>query len=1185
MSLKKLPILLISVLTVLFFASSCYAFADPEDFFLEVTSSGDDSSLSFDIVAPDSGILIAGTDVIYNISKIDSISSKYASIAVTDGAKLNITKSLTLTHTLFEDSDPYSPPMLIVAAPENDINGGTIEINGTVDNMAIITLEAKFDEGVLGIFAFESSIIFGEYSKLIVTDTTGALNGSSVPGIAIGALGEDSLIRIGDNSEFTIGVNTTLLIADGGGTISFGDNTDILSTSNVSLMKIGSSTGLYQDGINNVVFGDYTTITSSISLDMPIIDIYSSSAHNALIDIAMQRNFDPPYNTASLEFGKGTNITHTITFDTDISYDEYMNIDPHSIFYLAGGDASLILGNSTEDNISTITLNSKYASVVYAEAVNSVTIGDYTTINAMGASSSGIKMISGLLAYTSSLSIANNVEINISDPDYIPASATYMPEFPTDGIAYGIYAIDTQVEVMDNLIITTNGAYQNGIKYIRTSADLFIDTSDYHIDYYEGATTTAFFSGAVNIRTSGNDSSGLILQYAVNVNNTVNGNDRSFTISTEGDRSHGLLIASFLKDTKLLDNTSNEIILDNLVIEVAGEQSNALHIVTVNTDFLPGSTINPITVADMEFSFNNMNAKSTHPTGLAIFGATGTNISITLSDSTLFGDILSTDFTHLSKRTIVISTNDTTTTIGDSYSTDVVELHLISSSWEGSRADKSPYENMEFVEFSKTLTVMSSFNTLITNKYQYGSESNDVDLTLLDNSSWIISKDSHVTNLYFLTDETSFVEFREHPTSPENDFYKAHTIETLHADISGTFIMNVNMYSPTVDDTSIGLGNHFTAGNTTGGIFNIIVASSSGKGGAYELELIEVTEDGNLADFILGNTDANNRISLGAYKYELVEKTNSTVYSWWLQRVGVDDDLKDEIGLAVLGFAEFAKSVDGSLSDELLKHRNHLWLSAYYKHQNFSSNIITGGLTQNMGGNFIGIDFSTSELFDIGQFFGLSVGRQSLLSGSYADITSLTTGIYVNLRLANLEANSYIRAATYRHDFNLVNSTGGNVKGMMLSWGYSASVQATYTFNFGTLFLQPKAKATYTHVNERSYDVGGLSTLNLTEHGLVTWLGAKIGFDKINSYDKPYGYYVEAGWIHDTNPSSSIIFDEGQPEEDKVTVQFGKDRFEIGVGFYSSPLGVSSVNIDLKYAQGKGIIEYIKLQAGASCYF
>ena len=1173
MSLKKICVLISALIVGILAINStvCYALLGPYDYELNVTSTGDDSSEGTTIsTSLNSGINILGSNIVYSISNISFIESKYTSVNVGGGATLNINNDLKIGH-------------VVLGTPNTQWGNALINVYGVyggdcsfvnINNGAILTLEANFGDGygVNGLNAsYGGKIIFDENTTLIINDTTGPDTGLIVSNpYLIYANGEsDTEIRISNNSIINVTGTTVMLQAETGSQVSFGDNTKITAASSSPLINV-----IYG---SRVTFGDNTEINISNIVDPFVFgnryQIYLMSYMGSTI----------------IEFGEKTRITYAIDFGRELAINEFGNLGDHYLFNIYGEDAKIVFADAPSNNNSKITMNAKYSTLI-SSASGNIRLGDNTVIEVVGAFSSGIRAVNGPIEPQNVISIGENVKIILSDPDGDTFGLGYIYDLSPNAVSYGIYSENSIVIVEDGLVVETEGIYRNGILYKRGSIDSFVAMGSLE-SYYRGSNTSIVFLGEVSIKTKENDSWGLILQNAVKVDNTVGGNDKPFTITTEGDRSHGLVISSFLKEKWSTSYTPNEIVLNNLVIEVSGDMSNALHIVTLNLEYLPGynASVN-VLIENVELSFKNMNAKAKGIEGLAIFGATGTRVEVNLVDSTLEGDIVSTGFVHVGYQSHGPMAFPGYNTINKEYNTSDIDLLLYASSWEGSRLDYSPYEDVRFQDLT-TVSAMVPFSTpgggYDIHDFRYTDASNHVNLYLSNGSSWIISKDSHVTTLAIKTQDSA-VAFREHPTDPHEQFYSAYTTGMLIVETDGKFSMNVNMHSPLpLNDVSIGKGNHFSAGNTPyGGAFVIEVSSSSGKGGAYTLELIEILSGGAGANFSLLNTNADGHISLGAYKYELVSDNDGIVYTWSLQRAGVDDNPKPEIALAVLGFSEFAKAIDASLSDELLKHRNMIWVGTFYKLQNFESAIFADGLTQNMGGNFIGIDVAISDMVDVGQFFGLGIGHQSIETGSAADITSLTTGTYATIRWADLVANAYVRVATYSHDFSFLNSTGGEVNGLMNSWGGSVSAQALYKFRISDdLFIKAKGKATFTAVKEMSYDVGGLATVNLAESGLVTWLGAIIGFEKTNSYDKSYGCYLEAGWIHDTNPTASVIFDEGTSDEETETLTIGKDRLEVGLGLYASPLGISSINVEVKYAKGKGITEFIKLQAGASCYF
>ena len=438
-----------------------------------------------------------------------------------------------------------------------------------------------------------------------------------------------------------------------------------------------------------------------------------------------------------------------------------------------------------------------------------------------------------------------------------------------------------------------------------------------------------------------------------------------------------------------------------------------------------------------------------------------------------------------------------------------------------------------------------------------------VNLTLLESAYWDIAGNYRLDSVTMGNNNRILFSY----LTP-NTYYTA-TADILTG--SGTIVINADV------STAAGAADLLLIGKATGS-FKLSVIDRTPSGIDAETDEITVITVVDLTDaptFTLTNAAG---VLLGKSLYVLEE--DAATNSWKLVKTPIGPGILDGTNTSMVGLFELAKSIDASISDELLSSKKTVWAIAGYKRQNFRGLPTNDDLKQNIFNLIAGMDIASKEDWNFGVFIGLTIGNQDVNEVIVSTTDAFTLGFNAVYERNGLIASGYVRLASYLHSIEVIDSPS-LMNGRLVAFGFSASAQAAKSFYVADtgIFLAPKAKLSFTHLFGFEHDFSLLKVTGQPASALVIWAGARAGIDLLIK-DIPVTPYVEAGFIYDTNPKITVFVN--NVEE---AISLGATCYEFGAGFDIKPSESSSFTFEYKFSISKNIVEPIKIKIVATTSF
>ena len=795
---------------------------------------------------------------------------------------------------------------------------------------------------------------------------------------------------------------------------------------------------------------------------------------------------------------------------------------------------------------TTITVDGHY-SIGIINLASRMVFNDDVDITAIGEYSRGIDIYPtsnpSYTLFKGDLTVDLSAETPMASPQSVHNAFVIRGASGIDGVL---------LEVKGHTKITVDSVGARGLSFTSRSADnkVVLNTVEITTEsnksgamYIDGGDITF---GATKITTEGNESSGIYITNTVNYRGShVFG---SLDITTKGNDSRGMYIINDSPITvlgkttiKTTGNTSNGITMlggsasfkGNVNIKTDGSGAHGIQFShpssTDYSNFVPKVELNGATITT--------NENNSYPIYFTI-------ASMSPGRESVFLDVILNASNGGNGRAIVNGRNNYNLALSFSGDSQINgQIHNTGGSYAGTTT-----LNLSGGSFLKggTANLESEVNA-------------KTNIILTDDAYWVIAGNYRLNNV----DMESFNNRIFFP-SKNTAAYKA-TIEHLSGE--GTFVMNANADQ---DDSSADL----VLSKTANGTFKIDVKDKTPSHAtlyADTIDLVIVSDVSSVAPDISLNESLG--VLLGHQFYTLDSSVLGSEKTWFLTKASLPEEIIIGTHGSLNGLFEFAKSIDATLSDNMFSTSRNIWGTTIYKEQNFRNLEEHANLNQTILGLIGGKCIDREGDWYIGAFTAIIWGKQDVNKLVIAKTASYHLGLNAIYDHNDFIASGYVRLSNYQHTPEVVGNDN-LYKGTMSLYGASASIQATKNIRIGDhgFYIAPKAKATFTHLFGSKYDFILLTVESKGASSLILWAGGIAGINKVIK-DVPFNFYVEAGYIFDTNPKLQVLVND--VEKDLI---ISGHRFEIGCGLSVQSNDITTVEFEYKYLRSEKLIEPIKLK-------
>ena len=872
-----------------------------------------------------------------------------------------------------------------------------------------------------------------------------------------------------------------------------------------------------------------------------------SASFNGAVDITIDDGLD-------ITSTKNEKIGVLIVRNAIVNFHDTLTINIKDNLGVAGHTGSNhAYGISVQDSSNvfirgktTITVDGHYGTGIINSASHMV-FDDDVDITAIGEYSRGIDIYPtsnpSYTLFNSNLTVDLSADTTMTSPQSVHNAFVIRGASGTDGVL---------LEVKGHTKITVDSVGARGLSFTSTKADSKVILNTVEITtksniskamYIDGGDITF---GATKIITEGDESDGVYITDAVNYTGShVFG---SLDITTQGTESRGMYIVNdspitVLGETtiKTTGNTSNGITMlggsarfeGNVNIETDGSGAHGIQFshpsASSYSNFIPKVELNGATITT--------NEDNSYPIYFTI-------ASMSADRESVFRDVILNASNGGNGRAIVNGRNNYNLVLSFSGNSQINgQIYNIGSSSAGTTT-----LNLSGGSFLKggTANPESEINA-------------KTNIILTDDAYWVISGNYRLNNV----DMESFNNRIFFP-SENTATYKA-TIEYLSGE--GTFVMNANADD---SDSSADL----VVSKTANGTFKIDVNDKTPNHAtlyADTIDLVIVSDISSIVPDISLNESLG--VLLGHQFYTLDSSVLGDEKTWFLTKASLPEEIIIGTHGSLNGLFEFAKSIDATLSDNMFSTSRNIWGTTIYKEQNFRNIEEHANLNQTILGIIGGKCIDREGDLYIGAFTAIIWGKQDVNKLVIAKTASYHLGLNAIYDHNDFIASGYVRLSNYQHTPEVVGNDN-LYKGTMSLYGASASIQAIRNIRIGDsgFYITPKAKATFTHLFGSKYDFSLLTVESKGASSLILWAGGIAGINKVIK-DVPFNFYVEAGYIFDTNPKLQVLVND--VEKDLI---ISGHRFEIGCGLNVQSNDTTTVEFEYKYLRSEKLIEPIKLK-------